>query len=507
MSSTLPHTMMDDVVLPAPTRGFRLDFSAVTERQIFWGMITLAAALRFAAAIPFAVNWFDEIWQYLEPAWHIVEGPWIQTWDFRFGIRSWLMPELVAAPMALGRALAPDTSLHLFLPRLMFAAFSLTIVGAAMALGFRISRLHGIMAGFVTAVWFELVYFGPRILADTFGLALFMGAVWVLMGRRDAPGPRQFALAGLLMGLCFIVRIQYAPALLILTIFTARTAWRTAWLPMILGGLGALCIDAAANLAMGQTPFFWMYEAIRMNVVEGRADSYGVFPIWGYFAFYIVHWSLLFLPVTFLTWLGGRQYPVLLWIGIAHLASHSLIGHKEYRFVALSTAIFIILASFGVATLLQKLPAHRRTAATLGTMLFIALASATLSLGQFRFNWSTEQGLAQAMEKAGKPDDTCGLAVFMGRDSVSASYALYRRATPIYKIDTVTDARAQSRAFNVMVTEPRNVVHAPSEYRVEFCGDPGRSQAPACVLRRAGSCNGADARAYEYNNWLIRTDN
>ena len=244
-------------------------------------MIALAATLRIAASIPFTVGWFDEIWQYLEPAWHLVAGPWVQTWDYRAGLRSWLIPELLAVPMGLGHALSPDTTLHLLLARLALAALSLVIVGAAVSLGLRLSRLHGIVAGFVAATWFELVYFAPRALSEPIGLALLMGAIWLLCARAR-PGPRQFAIAGLLMGLCFVARIQYAPALLTLAIFTARRDCRGAWLPMIAGGGAALAIDAAANLAMGALPFRWMIEAARINLIEGRANAYGTMPLTGY---------------------------------------------------------------------------------------------------------------------------------------------------------------------------------------------------------------------------------
>jgi GPI mannosyltransferase 3 len=447
----------------------------------------LAALLRLAAAIPFAVGWFDEIWQYLEPGWHLVAGPWVETWDFRAGIRSWLIPELLAAPMALGHALAPKSTLHLFFARLALAALSLVIVGAATALGLRLSRLHGLFAGLVAASWFELVFFAPRALSEPIGLALLMGAVWLLLARK-APGPRDFAWAGLLMGLCFVVRIQYAPALLTLAVLTARTEWRRAWLPLVAGGLAALAIDAGANLAMGAVPFRWMWAAARVNLVEGRARAYGVLPVTGYATLIAGTWQLAVVPVLLLAWAGAKRYPVLLWIALVHLGFHSLIAHKEYRFVLASTALLAILAAIGTAELLRRVPRRRLVLASgAAAMLWIG-GSAAIAAGPFRPFWSLEADLADALERAGRPPGTCGLALYRPRDTVAGAYVLYRRATPIHVVRSPAEAARHAAAFDVVVAPRAHAGELPAAYRLEHCARPGVSDAPGCVLRRTGGC-------------------
>ena len=472
------------------------------ERQIFWGAIALAAMLRAAASLPFAVGWFDEIWQYLEPAWHIVEGPWVQTWDFRSGIRSWLIPELLAVPMAAGHALAPETALHLTLVRLTLAVLSLIIVGGAVALGLRLSRLHGAMAGLVAAVWFELVFFAPRALSEPIGLALLMGAVWLLVAPREAPGPRRFLFAGLLMGLCFVARIQYAPALLTLVILTARRDWRGAWLPLIAGGCVALAIDAAANLAMGAVPFRWMIEAARVNLLEGRASAYGTMPVTGYISLLGYYWTLpVALALLLLARLGARHYPVLLWVAVVHLAFHSLVAHKEYRFILASCALIVILSALGSADLLRRVPRRRLVVGTAAAMLAWTGASVMLATGNFRPSWAMEADLADALDRAGRPEKTCGLALYRPRATVAGSYALYRRATPIYVFTDPAEAVAHKAAFDVVLTGPRHARELPGEYRLEGCGVPGTTDAPSCVLRRPGGCTPGPA-AREINAWL-----
>ena len=477
----------------------------MSAKRIFWSALLLAALLRVVASIPFMVNWFDEIWQYLEPAWHLVTGPWVQTWDFRDGLRSWLIPELLSVPMGIGHWLAPETTLHLLVTRLALAALSLVIVGGAVSLGLKLSRLHGIVAGFIAATWFELVYFAPRALSEPIGLALLMGAVWILIAGRG-PGPRQFALAGLLMGLCFVARIQYAPALLTLAIFTAKRDVRGAWLPMIMGGSVALAIDAAANLAMGAVPFRWMVEAARINLIEGRANDYGMMPVTGYLSLIAANWNLAIVPILMLAWAGAKRYPALLWVALVHLAFHSLIAHKEYRFVLASSALLVILAAIGTAELLRRLPRPRLALGTAAALALWGGTSAALAAGYFRPNWTMEAGLAEALERAGRPAKTCGLALYRPRETVAGSYALYRRDTPILLLTSPAEAARHAGAFDVVMTPRAHVGELPRAYALESCAAPGITDVPGCVLRREGSCI-PDPSARTLNAWLRATGN
>ncbi|MBJ7499987.1 MAG: hypothetical protein JHC57_09565 [Sphingopyxis sp.] len=478
----------------------------IGERQIFQGALLLAALLRAVASLPFMVGWFDEIWQYLEPAWHLVEGPWVQTWDYRAGIRSWLIPELLALPMGAGHALSPETGFHLTLVRLTLAALSLVVVATATALGLKLSRLHGAMAGFVAAIWFELIFFAPRALSEPIALAPLMGAVWLLVARREAPGPRQFALAGLLMGLSFVARIHYAPALLVLALFTAKRDWRGAWLPLVAGGVAALAIDAAANLAMGAVPFRWAVESVRINIVENRAAAYGLSPVTGYLALFGLYWHVALVPLLLLAWLGAKRYPVLFWMTIVHLAFHSLIGHKEYRFILVSATLLVILAAIGSADLLRRVPRRRLALATAGAMTVWAGSSIALAAGNFAPNWTMEAGLAEALERAGRPAKTCGLALYRPRATVAGSYALYRRDTPIYRIETREEAMRHAGAFDVIVAGPAHARELTPAYRLEACAPKGRTDAPSCVLRRAGGCT-PDPALPRLNDWLAASGN
>ena len=108
----------------------------------------------------------DEIFQYLESAWRALGHDGIVTWEWRYGMRSWLLPTVMAGPVAIGDWLAPGGTGAFVLPRLLVALASLSIVASAWAFGERISRTHAVIAGLVAAIWFELAYFAPHTLGE-----------------------------------------------------------------------------------------------------------------------------------------------------------------------------------------------------------------------------------------------------------------------------------------------------------------------------------------------------
>src|SRR3546814_8123572 len=94
-------------------------------------------------------------------------------WEYRYGMRQWLLPLLLAGPMKLGDLIAPASDLYLMLPRMAVAMLSISIMAAALKLGNGISRLHGLVAMFVAAIWFEFVHFAAHTLTEPLATAVF----------------------------------------------------------------------------------------------------------------------------------------------------------------------------------------------------------------------------------------------------------------------------------------------------------------------------------------------
>ena len=88
------------------------------ERQlataVLFAIAAVATALRLVpiVVVP-SVDAPDEIFQVLEPAHRLVYGYGLVTWEFQLGIRSWLMPGLVAGMMEISRILGEGPDYYL----------------------------------------------------------------------------------------------------------------------------------------------------------------------------------------------------------------------------------------------------------------------------------------------------------------------------------------------------------------------------------------------------------
>lgn len=126
-------------------------FSGLYRHPLFW-LLLLAGWLRLALAFWPNVHAPDEIYQTIEPAWRMLGHESFATWEWRHGIRSWTLPTLLSAPIALGNWLAPGGPGLFFAPRAVFALASLAIVASAYGFGARLSRMHALIAGLVAAI-------------------------------------------------------------------------------------------------------------------------------------------------------------------------------------------------------------------------------------------------------------------------------------------------------------------------------------------------------------------
>jgi phosphatidylinositol glycan class B len=468
--------------------------------RLLWAIVAFAAVLRIAVAAWPAIHHSDELWQYLEPARHVAGEPWIQTWEARAGARGWLLPVLLAGPLAIGNGIAPGTMLGIFLARLPFVALSLGAVVAAAGLGFRLSRAHGLMAGFVAAIWCELAYFGPRTLSEAVATSLFVIAAWLLL---DEQRPRRILLGGLLLGLCCVLRFQYAPAVLVLVPFVAAFRWRH-WALIAAGGAIAIAISAAADLAMGVTPFLWVVRNFQLNMVANRSALYGVSAPHGYLNLLWALWGVAAIPILGLAVLGARRYPALMAVAVTNFVVHSAIAHKESRFILLTDALLIILAAIGSVDLSRMVTAPRRRLALIATG-WVALSIGSAALGSAAREWGSNGQLFRAWYLASRQPDVCGVAMYRDVNSLASSYALFGRSVPIYHYHPLNavDAR-QSRAFNVAIA-PEPLGDELPGFQLIGCADDGRRD--LCVYRRPGACHTVDAdHGYEENGVLARMD-
>lgn len=472
------------------------------------GCVLLGLALRLVVLNLTVYHHADEIWQYIEPAYGMVTGDWIRTWDIRSGIRSWLIPMVLVGPVWLGHALSPDSLLHVRLAQGLMALLSLGTIWAGWSLGARISRRHALVAAFVAAVWVEFVYFAPRTSSDSLALSLLLPAAALLVRFRETRELRVGLLAGLLCGLGFVVRFPLGPAIGIGMLWAAGLDWRRGWLPLVAGFAGGIACDVLANALMGEWPLAWIWRNLFANVVADRSHAFGVEPAYWYVVVLGWQWSMLAALALPALWLGARRYPVLLAMALAVIATHSLIAHKEYRFILLGAGLLVTLAAIGSVDLVDRFSRRRSVIAVLAIWL---VASAFIAVRHpFAINWTVGKAPVATIESAVETPGMCGIATFRVRDVPFLSRTLINRDVPLLMLagpQAAANVTANASRFNVLIAPTWWTAEVPAPYRLRGCVQPAQPdfEQTYCVYARPGPCSG-EAGRFDYNRVLQRMD-
>jgi hypothetical protein len=294
----------------------------------------------------------DEIFQYLEQAHRLVYHQGFVPWEFQVGLRSWLIPLGLALPMALMHGFSASPAPGLLLIGVLCCVASLTIVWCAVRWGELYQGNRGAwLAGMLAAFWPDLWLMAPHPMEEAFAAYTLLPALHLAVLNRRAPDARHVLAAGFLLGLTFCLREQLAPAIAIAGIYLCGRSpkdWRRG-IGMAL--LPVLAVGLLDWWSWGQ-PFrsFWMN--VYLNLVVGIAAHFFDRESPAYFPLNLLYdWLWGALPLLWFAWRGAKQMPVAGWVALAILIEHSLIAHKELRYVFPGIALAVPLAGIGLAGL------------------------------------------------------------------------------------------------------------------------------------------------------------
>lgn len=483
-------------------------------------ILLLALALRLSAAWVPSIHHPDEIFQYLEPAHRLVFGYGIVTWEYHAGIRGWLFPLILAAPMKLGAMLDPSGMTFLALPRLLMVAVSLAIPASAWFLGRPFSRTHAAFAAFVAATWGEFVYFAPHTLSENMAGAAILPAAAILSAAAAHRHRGTIVAAGMLLSFAGLIRFQLAPMIAVIAIMGCGRD-RDRWGLLAIGGVVMASIGAGVDLAMGTTPFAWLIENVRQNLLQNRAAQYGTMGPFGYVTWAEHIWGWWLLPIALLVRIGWRRQPALAWAATANLVFHSLIAHKEYRFVECSAAAFIVIAAIGTVDALRwtehRFPRLPRRLAIACAALGWLVASATMATNEkMRHYWGQATDTLAATALLRDDPQTCGIALLP--DLVEwGGYSFLHRPVPVTFFDqndpalhgrtSVQALQDGSAGYNRILSIKANAGVLPSGYHEQDCTALlGSSQPQLCIYARPGNCRDGTASPFLLQTVLDRVD-
>ena len=293
----------------------------------------------------------DELFQYLEQAHRLVFDSGFVPWEYRYGVRSWILPGFIAGFLGGFRLLGLDSPAF-YVPAIkaVFCLLSLLIPWGMYAFGRRhFSERAGIFALVLGCFWYELAVFAHKpltTLVATSFLMLYLGL------EKKTASARRASFLGMAGGFSIAIRVQILPLFLI---FFPWTAFRLSKRERLFFAGGILIVLGAAGLldALTWGRFLSSYwENLRINYFFDVSSIFGTLPSNQY-----LYWlAVTSFGAFYLSLISGIYRERWLIIGgvVAILLTYSLISHKEYRFIFSIVPLWLLLAADGLARISIK---------------------------------------------------------------------------------------------------------------------------------------------------------
>lgn len=330
----------------------------------------------------------DEIYQTLEPAYRLVHGYGLIPWDYSYGLRSWLVPGILALPLALSNLLSLTQPAHyLTVFRLTLILLSLAPIAAGYLLIHHLTQKKtlAIIAAVSLAIWYELIYFAPRPFTETLSVAIFaLSLITYLAPTRKHLPPRwqqtQLLLASFLATLGVFIRPQY------LLIGGALLFWfwlrqRHLRVPIAIAAFAGAGIIGLTDALTYGTWWVHLINNVTISYHMGISQIFGSKPWWFYLSTLTATTSGLFWFSIVKPHNKKLHYLQLLIIGLVLI--HSAIPHKEYRFLFGIIPLWLSLTSINLHQRISHSNWHHH--ATKLTLLIITGVSVIGLLHQLPF--------------------------------------------------------------------------------------------------------------------------
>ncbi len=451
-------------------------------------LMLLGLSLRvFGAA--FAPNMFypDEIFQTLEPAHRLAFGFGVVTWEWRTGIRSWALPEVLSFVMRATSRFTKGSFGYLFATEVLLSIISLTCIWFAYKWAEKVcGRAAALISASTATIWYSLVYFGPKASYETVSTHFLLPGLY-LSTFAGVKYPRlRLIAAGLCYGIAGCLRVQLIPAIVVGLYWGYRYAARKRCQYIVIG----LCIPAAAfgliDLATWHGLFVSFSRYFFVNVIEGRSKLYGVEPWYWYLLQIVPLFGPLLVPVL----VGARKSLPLTSLIVVVIVSHSFLAHKELRFIYTIVPLCIALTGIGcveIARWFSEDHSARWNARQIAFTSLVLCTCTSIFLGLWWEEWTQDRGVLVSMLQLSREDNICGVGLVGVHWSLSGGYTYLHKAVPIVPLDDESDAERSRQIVNVLITSG-TMATPVADFRLQQCNSG------TCIYRRDGWCAAAGSR-------------
>jgi GPI mannosyltransferase 3 len=458
----------------------------------------IALLLRVGVAIysP-SIEWGDEIFNSLEPAHHLAYGYGVVVWEWRLGIRSWVFPAVLAGVMRATDWMAPGSAGYLRAIAILLSLLSLTTVWFAYAWAKRAGgNTAATIAAGACATWYDLVYFAPKTLIEVMATNFLLPGLYLGMYGGEPADKKRLFFAGLFLGLAVSLRIQLAPAVGFAVLYFCHRNWRTRVPAMFLGLLLPVVVFGLVDAITWSYPFQSFFRYFWAAAVQER-NLFGQTEPWYW---YLLVLPLRFLPLFLFALVGVRRSPFLGWVVLIIVAFHSVIPHKELRYMYVVMPIIITLAALGFVEFAEDFKAWGRTALSSRAIMVAGLVFCVVTSALFAWRsprWTHSSGGLIAMDQLSRDSSVCGVGLYKLSWIYSGGYSHLHHNVPIVLVLRDDELEDQAPSFNALVTGG-TINDQTMGFQSSGCWNG------VCLYRRAGSCS-VSGKTNEINKVLRET--
>lgn len=316
-------------------------------------ILVVAALPRVWAAVwDQGIFWPDEIFQSLEPAHRFAFGYGFVAWEFQDGARSWLFPGVLGLLLKLLAVLGVSGAATLVISaKLAMVAVALVGIYASIRIAERLGGAEAaVLCGALSAAFPPSIVYGSRCMTEMASAPLCALAVLLALDTT----PRKLVLSGSLAALAIYLRYQNG------LITVALLGWLLAQrrdrdaLYYTAGAVVTGLAGGGLDLLTWGAPFHSFIRYVHFNLVEGRSADFGVEPL-AYYA--TVFWSAVgvsSLALAIGLWESARRAGGLLFVVLLYVLAHTLVAHKEFRFLMPIVPLMLALSGVGLAAFIGR---------------------------------------------------------------------------------------------------------------------------------------------------------
>lgn len=459
-------------------------------KKIFaWAaLLGSAFALRIGLAVGSPNIFFpDEIFQTLEPAHRLVYGYGVISWEWRLGIRSWVFPTFLAGVMRATAWMGTESSGYLLGTAIVLSLISLITIWFGYAWAKRASgKTAAIIAALACSFFFGFVYFAPKALYEVVAAHVLLPGLYLgVYGEKLGERKRMF-LAGFLCALAACLRMQLLPALLFAMVYFCYPRWR-ARIPAVAAGAAVpVLFFGAVDWITWSYPWQSFILYFKENVVSGPGKELTLVQPWYWYALVLL---VLLGPAVLLLFHGARRSPFLAIFCAIVVVSHSVIPHKEIRFIYPILAPAITLAAMGIVDLLDEIKAGMKFLENPGWVVAIGVAFLFVSsalLAAHCADWYKTRWGDGAFDRLGREPALCGVGIYRAIWWQSGGYTHLHRDVPIIPLESAAQLVKDAPAINALIA-PVDSSGLPTGFGQAQCWQG------VCLYERPGTCTAAPA--------------